>query len=650
MTGKRYSAALAALLLLIAGVGPAVGAVAVDAGEGVQHSHDAPGGADWNETKAADSAYASENGDVVLVYDYEDRQREANVTGHVGTNLSAGLAHMRFTNSDVETNVTGNATLWASPDSISAEGALSAPRPDALESLDVDAHAVTNATVAESSMDLTSTVELPDDVGFASLLMSVRTQGTTTNSAERLASNGSVSVETAVPFIPENQHHLVLTEEDGGYTLSVEQSYPVQSGAGQWDSRSAAKATLEDEFCSGGDAVECAVTLDSYAYADDRLDIAYTVTLDGVDTKVSRAIQMGLSRPDANVSEELATQLAGHVENVTLDRVEADLSIASGDGRLAWNVSLSGADDLQLAYADLLEVFQRSATGGMEVPAAPETAMMGGPFGGSPGETAERLRAQVAAQRAADYSATTAWNASLVMNKQTADVSVSISSDTENRAAYVDELESRGVNASADVRMRLNAGIDGDRVVVTGRADTEREGLYDEVLSTYNETLIRAADDPERVTSVFESIRAASFQRARMDLNVTERRVSVEGAVSVENGSALSEAIPGPYSDVDATYTTGNRTVVRLEGAIDGDVTESAVRELSLVDEETAVHLPDDSDPDFESMNTGDVEDYLGFDDESDDSGGFPTMLIAGGAVAVTAAAGGGLLLFSRFG
>lgn len=652
MTGTRSRAALAVLLLLIAGVAPVVSAAAVDSQGTVAPSHETETGPDWNQTAPADAAYATDDGDVTLVYEYGEN--EENVTGHAGIDVGEGLAHVRIGN-EAPTNATGNATMWATPDRVSFNGTLSAPRPDALEALTLDAHSVTNETVAESAMDLNATVALPENKGTLGFLASASTEGTITTGPEHLESNGSVAVETGIPFLPERSHHFVLTEREGGYDLSVEESYRVRGDASRWETAEAATQTLQTQYCGvGSGPVDCSVSLDSHEFADGRLDIAYTVSFDGVDTTVSQAITMGLTMSDSNVSAEQAERLAGHVENVTLERIEGEFTFANGDGELAWNVSMAGSDDLALAYADVLELYQQAMSEEMGMPGGPEMAV-GGPFAMSPGEMADRLRAQIEAQRAAGLTGTASWDAELTMNKDTADLTATFRSDSTNRSGYVDELQARDVDAAGDTRMSLQARLSDGRVIVEAESSVERDGMYDQALETYNRSLTNVADEPAKVTEVFDAIESAAFQRARMDLRLDGEQFTMEGAVAVENGSALSAAIPGPLSEVDATYTDfeTRQTVVQLEGAIDGEVTESAVRNLTFVGSETNVSTSE-SPEDYQSMDSETVRTYLGLNDESSENdssgGGFPTIVLVGGAAAVTAAAGGGLLLFSRLG
>lgn len=674
MTRQRFLAALAALLLLVSAAGPAIGAVAGDRGGDVLLSHDpkdSTGEMDWNDTEPADDAYVTDDGDVILVYEYDqndsDEDSLANTTGHAGVNVSAGLAHLDMTVDNVETNATGNVTMWAKQDGVVANGTMAAPKPANLTNLDMNLESLSNDTERYSTMSLNSTVGIPQDAAMLGLLDEIKTAGYVTSDATSLESNGSFTVSALMMPI-DREHHIVLTEDEDSYTLSVDEEYTLQASefGGEptdgWESEDAAQATLERQYCMGttGSGLSCAVTVDSYSLADGeqpRLDIEYTVEFQGVDTTVSEAISTGLSQPSTNVSAETAERLSQRIQNVTLSRVQADFVAGGSQAALSWNVSMDGTDDLALAYADLLEVMQQSATS--QMPGGPEM-MAGGQFGGSPGEMAEQIRAQVAAQRASGSAGTTTWDASFNVAGDKFHLNATLDSQTENWESYVTELEATDAfNETPDTRLSLSAETVGDQIVVDGAMRYEKPELFDEALAEYNETFTRMANQSgtatdeatKNVTEFFSTVDAMHFQRARMDMALDGQQMTVEGAIAVENASAVSDAIPNNASMITDVYTDfeGRETVVTLGGAVDSEADEDAVRELSVVGENTTVSLAGEWDRSFASMNETAVQAYLGLDEDGEDDSGVSMTLVAGGAAAAAATAGGGVVLFKLF-
>lgn len=659
MSQKRFTAALAVLLLLLASIGPAVGTSVAGTSGDVLLDHDEDDGvmgdASGDGPKPADSAYVTDDGDVILVYDYDDdgeADSYTNVSGHAGMDVADGLSHMAFTG-EYDSNVTGEATLRASDDELSVDGSLSAPKPETLNALSFDMTQVANDTQRFTTVDLESSVALPQDASMMGLLERIETAGTIESAPESMTANGSVTVSARMLPLPDREHHVLLSEDAGDFTLSVEESY-IPENTSAWESRETATATLTEQYCpesTGG--VECSVTVDSYSLEEGdtstRLDLSYTVELSGVDSTVSTLISTGLSTSEANISEETVTQFASRVENISVSRVQADVVVADSQASLSWNVSLDGTDDLALAYADLLEVIGAASMDGNGMPGGPELMFLGGgPFGQSPAELADQIRAQVAATRAAGLTATTTWDATLGVESRNLTVDATVDSRAENWGSYVDEMESSDGTAPIDKRVTLTAGIDGDRVTVDGAASVRDEAMFDDAIAQIGENL-EQYNGASNVTERLDTIADADFERARMDISASGDSLTVEGAMSIGNTSALMTALPENVSMIDAFYTDMDEraTYVRLDGAFDGEVTESDVRALPYVDETTTVNLAGEWDRDFPSLDDQQVRNYLGSSSGSGD-GAFPTVIVAGGAAALLAVGGALLLLRSR--
>ena len=648
MFGERTLAALTALLLLFAGVSPAIGATVVDAGGPTVADHDGEYGDDEydydNESEAADEAYV-DGEDVVLVYQY-DESDERNTTGHVATNVSEGLAYVTATDEDAPENVTYDATMVAEPDRFDANGTLSAPAPDNLTALDVSLEQTVDDSTAESDFDLSAAVAGESDSDFEAM----RTSGFVESAGESVTSNGSVTFEVDDDDAAQ-RYSVVVTEGEDSYEISFEESYaPEDSEA--FEDREAALQTLQERFCGGMENnafLSCSVDLERYEFTggeEPRVDLGYTVTYEGLKSTIESMGPMMLSSAD-NVSMDEASRIVGRLTNVTVDRVAATVEVEDGTTAVTWNASVTGTDDLALVYADVLEIVgqmqqrQAMATGAMTGSMA---TPMGGPFGGSPNETAEQLRDRTLAQRAADMTRTMTWDASVEATADGGTFEVSADSTAENWGAYVDELQARDGPVPPTTNVTADAGIDGDRIVVDGVAHVQKENLFTEQFDSMDRMTARMDDEEaERFTEMVAAVENASFQRARADVTADGETVTMEGAVAAENAAALTAPLPKNLSAVASTYTDLDErtTYVRLDGAVGSDATEEEVRALALVDENTTVAFEDPGEP---SMDVPYVRSYLGLAG-SESSGNFPTVMVAGGAVAVTAAAGGGLLL-----
>jgi hypothetical protein len=662
-------AALAALLVVATAFAPAVGAAVGDGG--TVPAVDVDNG---NDTESADEAYVTEGGDVVLVYDYNasggvdadgdtarvttievdddeyeseddeyeeyepeeaesvgeygsgDDEREspfadAEVSGHAGVNVTAGLAHVVAEADGVDSNVTGDGTVWVTADGATANATVSAPRPDHLESLALDAEMTDTLEERSSSLSVDATVALPGNASVLALLEEARLSGSTTTTPTTFQSNGSVAVETGLPLEMDRSHSVELTQADGGYTLDAAAEYSPGT-AENWDSREAARETLSDRFCLNG--TECDVTVESYAFDDGRLDVEYTVTLPEAADRVPEMVRAALTGAEG-VENATADSVADRLDGVTVERIAADLSVADGDGELTYDVAIAGTDDLVLAGAEMLDV-----VGNASVPATGQATPVL-----SPTEIADRLRTTVDARAAADATETRSWDATLTTDGDTATVAATVESDAPQWGAYVEELTDRGVNVSGATEASLTAATDGDRVVVDAEATYTEDEWLDELLSSL----------PADANGTVDALRAAAFDRARADWELTESSARLEAAVAVENASALRAELPDRYGDIDATYTdfAEERTTVRLNGVVDGDADESDVRALSLVGEDTDVTLAADHDREFERMNRTAVRSYLGYETESGTDGISPLM-VAGGVAAVGAVGGAGVL------
>ncbi|MFW6018486.1 MAG: hypothetical protein ACOCPX_06650 [Halapricum sp.] len=637
MLNEKTGAVLTVVVLFLSAVGGV--ATATDVG-GTESGIVAASNGDevpLNETVSnADEAYVASNGSVVLVYEYEDSDDLEATSGHASMHAADGVAEFGM-NQDVETDVAANVSLLATPDEMSADGTAVADRPAPLKTLRFESDSVQNRTVSESSMALNSTVAVPQDSELSFLffvLQEARTSGTVTTDATSMDADGSASVQLATQMLPDRSHRFVLTEQDETYTLEVEESYVLgPEQAGDWNTSDRAQTTLEAQYCEGVNATNatCDVSLDSYELTEasdgQRLDIAYTVTVGGIDAAISEAIVEGVAGPETNMTEAEATELADRIENVTLSHVEAEMAVENGSmggqqASVAWNVSLDGTDDLTLAYVDLLERIEQTAA---TSPQTPDTGVSSGTFGVPMADTADQIREQTEARRDAGLETTSSWAFDLTTGQNAtgeqfiANLNGTAASETTNWDDYVTELEDRDIPITDSMRAAFDARTDGDRVVAEGSASVADEGMFERALTEYNRTT-----NQTEVAETIEAIRAADFEHARLSADVADGTTTVQGNLSVGDGTAVSDRLPRPFSMIEASETNldEGRTAVQMDAGLGSDADRDTVRTLAFVGEETDISMSGEWDEESRSMvslaaSEGGTDD--GTNDETDD-------------------------------
>ncbi|WP_135821358.1 PGF-CTERM sorting domain-containing protein [Halostella litorea] len=613
--GKRktvwFAVALAALL-----VTSSVGAVAMG-----PNGSAASTAQEEETTDTADEVYVDGNGDAVLVY--RNSSEDSSTNGHLGADLSEGLFYV-FLNDTIEEppeeNFAGNATFILDPESVSASGAFSMTQPESIEDLAFDASLTQTRETSAGSMSLDATfVDQSSSSTGASTYGEVSTEGTMTTTASSFHTDGTVTVTPtdgqSLPSSSQMSQEFSIQETDDGYTLSAAQDYVVGSyTADRWNTRENATRSLEAQFEGVAQQLDgdAQVTVDSYSYddAENRLDIEYTVEFTGVDEAVSEQLATSLSSArDLDLSESEARDLADRIQSVELSELSASVDVQSDGATVNWNVRLDEYDEAARATLDILEASEMN-TSQMDIDAA---------------------RSRLDAQQAAELQQTVTWDGTVsVPDAQTATVQFEAESSTENWQAYVSELEDRGVEWQGDTTMEMHAETQNGELTASGSATFSQEGLLDNAIDS---ALQNAEDSPaaenEQARSFLRAFQQSEFEKARMDASVGDGTVTFEAGASFENVSAFRDVMSEAYGEdvaiesAVATMEDGDSvTYVRMPGAVGSDASESDVRELSMVGEDTEVHMPDDWDPDerdFPQPDNEEARNYLGI--ENDDSG-----------------------------
>lgn len=631
---RTQNRALLALALAALLVTSSVGAVAV----GTSSLSDTSNSQE-QEIEPADEIYVEDDGDAVLVY--RDDASDSG-TGHYGADLSEGLFHV-FVNDTMEEppedDFSGEASFELGPGSMSGDGAFSMDAPDTIEDLtfDTSAEQTRDDSQASLSFDGTFTSESGTADRGTSMLESVSTEGTMTTTASSFSTEGSVNATFAEdPGVDDSSFAFTLEEREDAYVLSGEQDYVVgEYNADSWNTAESAQRSIEAQFGVVARQLDgdVAVTVDSHSFDEstNRVDVSYTVEFTGVDEAVSERLASSLAESrELDLSESEADDLADRIQSVELTELSASLDVTAEEANAEWSVRI--------------DEWNEAATAALDVAEAAEM--------GSDGMTVEEARTRLEAQQAADLQRTVSWSGSLSSpGEDTADVEFEADYSTENWGSYVDELESRDVEWPGSTEFEASARTEDGELTAEMSATVSREGLVDQAV----DGLLESSEDAgsERARSLLEAFRNSEFETAKMDVSVEDRTVSFEAGASFDNVSAFRDVMGEEYGDdlrVASAYGElddgESVTYVRLSGAVSEDASESDVRALSVVGEDTAVNMPDDWDPDeeeFPEMDTQEARNYLDVDDDGGPLAGMPGF---GPAVALVALIA--LALFGR--
>ncbi|MFC4407270.1 PGF-CTERM sorting domain-containing protein [Haloarchaeobius iranensis] len=630
-TRALLALALAALLVTSSVGAVAVGGSSLSALNGTQEQDD---------LESADEIYVEDDGDAVLVY-REDTSGTG--TGHYGADLSEGLFHV-FLNDTMdeapEDNFSGEASFELTPESMTGDGAFSMDTPDSVEDLSFEASGEQTRENAQGSVSLdgTFTSESGTASTGTSMVESVSTEGSMTTTGSTFSTDGSVSATFSEdPGMDEMHFAFTLEEREDSYVLSGEQDYVVGSySADSWNTRESARRSLEAQFGVVARQLdgEVSVTVDSHSFDSDtnRVDMSYTVEFTGVDEAVSEQLTTALaSSQQMDLSESEAEDLAQRLQSVELTELSTTVDVTSEEASASWSVQIDNYDEASLAMLDIAEASEMNSSQ----------------------MNLEDTRARIEAQQAADLTQEYTWNGSVSSPDQsTAEVQFAADYRTENWGSYVEELESRGVEWSGDTEFSASARTENGELTAEMSATFSQEELVSGAIDSMLQSSEGTGSDQSR--AMLEAFQQSEFETAKMDVSMEDRTVSFEAGASFDNVSAFRDVMQDEYGkdlSVESAYgeLTGDESVtyVRLSGAVSGDASESDVRELAVVGDETDVHMPGDWDPDekdFPEMDTQEARNYLSVDDDGGGLlGGMPGF---GPAVALVALVA--LALFGR--
>jgi len=616
-SSRPVLAALAAMLVvasaLVAGVGSVSGAspgpdVDANADAGVAQSDDEDDSA-GNETglPTADEAYVTEDGDVVLVYSNEtDRDAPPRSQVEFGLDVGSGLFYALATGNGTDGNITGEGTALVTPDGLTGNGSLTAPRPSSVRSLSVSA---TGSTTAENAKaDASLSAELDDrNASGAGVVTTASVAGEFRVAPETFSARTDVDAELLTPLGDAQSREFTLTENEDGYRLTAAENYTLSRyAADRWDTRERAVRTIESRYASIAESLggSAEVTVDSYEYTNTsrgpRLRIDYAVDYEGIDEGLRQQIEAQLlASEEYDLTEAEAETVAEAVANLTVDR--ASVAFEQEEG------TMSGSFRLELSdYGDAVRAAVTVADA-VEQPGAT----------GVPNASLERVRKTFEARRASGLVQTYTFSVDVAQpDRGTTGIDGSFAYRTDNWAAYVEELRTRGIETGTS-SYEVTARSSGDRILAEASVDVER----DEFVRSAVDQLLNASDgsmDPD-TRQLLASLRESGFRIARMDVSATDERVRVEAGAAFRNLTALRDALretgtaPAVTSVVGRSNDRGSvDTYVRVNAGLGANASREEVGDLEPVGEETDVFLPGEYDRTFPSVDIERPRDYLG--------------------------------------
>lgn len=634
---------------------------------------------DGNETlDPADAIYVRDDGSAVLVYngtgddgeeyaqdeeyeedEYEDDEYEDDggftyedtpdtpSDIEYGADISSNLVYLLVSDPvEEETEFDGQASVLLTESNVSGNGRLSVDRPESLSTLSFQLAGETTDENAASNMTLDATFD-SEDTSSDDRFTSASTTGnvTVTGSNYSAESDFDMQFEGSAADTDPESFSFVLTEDDGDYTVDMERNTTLSSyEVEDWSTREQARTTVEEQFATTASEYNGSanVTIERYEFSREsrenaRLDIAYTVEYTGVEAAVTEALAENVSQSETvEMDDERVEQLTTQMQNLTIQRVATSYEVDAESASASFEADIRNYDDVVLAAADIAEAAETDE------------------FDADGLENLDDLQTQIEAQQAASLRQETTWSAT-VSQPSTEEVSMTaeVNYTTENWDAYVTELNDRGIETYNTTYAASATTTDDDRLNATGSLTVDGD-LFAEASTQ----VLNASEDDEDQPYIVSFLRA-DFQRGQVNVSADDEAVRIEMGAQFRNLSAFRDALAengtvpaGLTSIVGRTDDGTTTTYVTVEDAVGANATESEVRDLSYVDEETEVYLPGEWDREFPSMDTERAASFLGTDLAASNGS---TVTPSGGAgpgfgpgVALLALAGAALLAGRR--
>lgn len=641
-----FRAFLAVFMVAVVGVAtiglPAVFGGATTTAEATEpapeiESYDSVTQAD-SDLDPADDVYLNDDGSAVLRY--QDDTGDLNKID-LSMDVSEGLVHMLVVD-DVENPneevKSANFSAILDQQGLSGSGSMVMQQPDDLKSFNADVSGEVSKDTNEfdASMSGTFASESPS-TGTAS------TSGEISATADRFETSGDVTAEMDSMGGADAYVDASLMETDNGYTVDVTQEQTLnQWTASQWETRKQAKQTLQGQYgtlaTSLGGTSNIEIT--SYDYqagsnGQSELAIEYTVTYTGIDSGLEEQLTDQLaSDRSTDLTRSEAREIATSVTDVELEQIAFTLDVSDGSMDAEWDVAIANYDELTLSMFDLMEASDTS--------------------GAVPQEQLENARTAIEAQQAANLESTITWDASVEQTSDEVTFDATATGDTTNWDAYINELESRDVEAPNDVTFELTAGTNGDELSMNGEFELKAKDLAGQTINRWAESIQNSQSSSTMSPETKEFVSAlneSNLEVARIDGGLEDGTVRVEAGARFENMSAITDTVSDSMSISGITTRQTNETasayvyVDDMDGIDTASATKSDLEHLSVVGPETTVHEAGEWDEDLPEVDTEAMSQYLeqsdGSDgeteDKTDDSDDMPGFGVGAGLTALAA-------------
>lgn len=582
--------------------------------------------ADDDIPEPADEIHVNEDGDAVLIYQEES---DENVTGEIGFDVAEDILYTFMVDENGPDDIEGDLGVDVDAESFAGAADVNAPAPEDVHELNLslDGEQTADEAWAEAHLEMVVAADSDDMDGELSSMATegttIETAGSVSISADSVASQGTASVD---PADVENDafFDVTMTGTETGIDIDVVQQETVpDDDVEAWDTEENATETLQFLFDDGtaeelGGGVE--ITVDSHEFDDEtnELDIEYSVEYEDVREGLGEMLaHMIAEDEELDLTEEQAERLADDLVGIDIETVQVTFDADATEETVTtdWTVDIQNLSPVIETTFDIAEESSENFDSEFE-----------------------EARDRFDAADASDYEQTVAWDVSVDEMENTVAAAGSLSYDTENRAAYTDELDARDIE-HADVTYGLNAAIDEetDRIQVDGSLTMQGDALLDRTLDSAVDALREDPEADEDAIDMLEAIQAADLDRAKMDASLQDGTVTVEAGASFDDISAFSDAVGEDFGDESIAHLygdidTNDETVyVYVHDLVDEDATEDDVRELAIADENTAVYMPGDdgwqSLDEFPRLDLQVAADYLDVElsDEEDDPTPTPT-------------------------
>jgi PGF-CTERM protein len=591
MTRPRRLVAVALVVLLV-----------VSATGGVTAAPTAQSGDD--DLPEADDAYVTEEGDVVLVYqnDSADTQTE------LGLDVSESVFHALVVTNATDTEATGQATAVVDPNGLTADGSLLAPKPDAITSLTFDATAEQSDENAQFDASLEATLN-DSNAPATGFVTGAQASGTVEVAPDTFTASGQFGADLRTPLGPAQHQQFSLRETSDGYTLEGAQNFTVRAEmADRWNTRARAEQLLTAQYGAlarslGGSAD---LTLESYSYTETstgaRVDVAFTVQYTGVEEGIQQQLTATLASSEQyNLTRAEAAAVGEQVAELTVDEVRVRFDQTTE--------RVSGEFTAQLSNYDAAVRAALTVAGSVDAEEEVQLATQ-----------LDRVEKTFDARQESGLVETVTFDVTLESpSSSPTTLSATVDYRTQNWAAYREALAARGID-TANSAYEFHAETQGEEIVVEGSATIQQENM----LQRSTNALLNATNASDTRSRRFvRAFQDAKLRKAKVDVDLAEEELRIEAGAAFEDLASLREAVrASTASNLKIASVVGRTsddqlyTYVRLDAAVSADATESDVRKLGPVGENTTVHLPDTYDRSFPETDVQGAYEYLGIQQE----------------------------------